>query len=285
VFKKIPAGAILSPNGEHHGFTNSSSHICSPGSSFASGTFDVKGRQYRLKTRGIPIGFGGTWQEAFAGMIKAMDYPDGGGIVINHPTWFSNLPFAHVLEMLDFDDERVLGIEIYNSGSEDRSRPERPNRRTSATETEPGFSLHLWDRILSTGRRCWGVCVPDHAVQRGRDWKGRCVLLPPGFTERECLRAYRNGNFYACLKDNGLTVTSFKATGTEVSVTVSRAARIKFITNEGTAKTVMGTTGTYRIPTKDDKAAIVYVRVEVADGSGERLFLQPVMYQRRRKAQ
>ena len=110
---------------------------------------------------------------------------------------------------------------------------------------------------------------------------GRCILLPPGFTERDCLRAYRNGTFYACLKDNGLTVTNFKATGTAVSLTVSRAARITFITNEGTAKTVTGTTAAYRIPIKDGKAGIVYVRVEVADDSGERLFLQPVMYQRR----
>ena len=273
-FTEIPDDIILSHNAEHHGFTNSSAHICSPGSSFASGTFDVKGREYRLKEHGIPIGFGGTWQEAFRGMIRDLDDPAGGGIVICHPTWFSRLKDSEVLAMLDFD-ERVLGIEIFNHGMVERDWSERGN---PPGETEIGFSLHLWDRILSTGRRCWAFCVPDHAVQKGRDWTGRCILLVPDFTESECLRAYRNGSFYGCLMDNGLTVTDFHASDTEVSVKTSRSAKIMFITNEGLAHTATGTSAAYLIPIADGKPAIVYVRVEISDDTGERLFLQPVMY-------
>jgi hypothetical protein len=37
-------------------------------------------------------------------MIDGLDCPDGGGITINHPTWFSKFTDEQVLEMLDFDD-------------------------------------------------------------------------------------------------------------------------------------------------------------------------------------
>ena len=152
IFTDIPEDTIISPNAEHHGFSNSSSHICSPGSSFTSGNIDPK-EHYHLKRHGFSVGFGGTWQEGFEGMLQSLIYPNGGGITINHPTWFSQLPEEQVLEMLDFD-ERVLGIEIYNDYSAKRSWSETANYRTPP-ESEPGFSLNLWDRILSTGRRCW----------------------------------------------------------------------------------------------------------------------------------
>lgn len=276
VFSTIPPNVILSHNAEHHGFTNSNAHICSPGSSFESGTFDV-GNHFRLNEHGFPIGFGGTWQEGFAGMIEKLDYPDGGGVVICHPTWFSRFSDAQVLEMLDFD-ERVLGIEVYSDYSankdwfanEDYQRPD---------ESAPGYSLNMWDRVLSTGRRAWGFSVPDHNVCKGGDWHGRCILLVSGFTEEECLRAYRNGSFYGCLKDNGLTVTQFEATESRVSMEVSRKAEIRFVTNAGVARTVAGTSGAYELPLRDGKTDTVFVRVEVEDGSGERLFLQPVIYQ------
>lgn len=278
VFPHIPDDVILSNNAEHHGFTNGNPrcHICAPGSSFSSGTFDVKGRNYRLPEHGIPIGFGGTWQQAFTEMLKLLDYPDGGGIIIAHPAWLSGLSDQQVFEMLDFD-QRVLGIEIYNHGEQIRDWTKKPADELPP-EPEPGFALKLWDRILSTGRRCWGFCVPDHGVEKGGDWQGRSVLLVSRFSERHCLRAYRNGNFYGCLKDNGLTVTDFQATKTEVKLQTNQTAKITFITNKGIAKSVTGTSATYAIPTNDGKPDVVYVRVEISDESGERLFLQPVMY-------
>jgi len=275
VFPQVPKDVILSHNAEHHGFTNADCHICSPGSSFASGTFDVHGR-YRLDKHGFAVGFGDTWQKGFAGMIDALDYPNGGGITICHPTWFSKLPDSLVFEMLDLD-ERVLGIEIYNDFSANRDWFADSDYEAPA-ESEPGFSLNLWDRILATGRRCWGFCVPDHSVGKGRNWNGRNVLLASRFTEEECLRAYRDGSFYGCLKDNGLTVTHLRATETEISVETNGAAEITFITNEGIAKTVTGTTGSYEIPMKNGNPKVIYTRIEVADESGERLFLQPVMH-------
>lgn len=275
VFSDIPKDALISPNAEHHGFTNSKSHICSPGSSFISGNIDPK-ENYHLKRHGFCVGFGGTWQEGFEGMIQNLIYPDAGGITINHPTWFSQLPEEHVLEMLDFD-ESVLGIEIYNDYSARRNWFENPNYK-APQESETGFSLNLWDRILSTGRKCWGFCVPDHSVKQGTNWNGRNILLVSEFTEHNCLKAYRQGQFYGCLKDNDLTVSNFSATESTVSIELNAPATIKFITETGIVSTVEGTLATYHIPQKNRKPDIIYVRVEVEDGSGERLFLQPIMY-------
>ena len=113
MFPRIPEDAILSHNAEHHGFSNGGGlHVNSPGSSYCSGNINVH-NDFHLNERGFFIGFGGTWQELFQGIIDQLDYPDGGGVVINHPTWFSSLADDFVIEMLDFD-ERVIGMEIYN---------------------------------------------------------------------------------------------------------------------------------------------------------------------------
>lgn len=275
VYEKIPDDAILSHNAEHHGFSNSRAHICSPGSSFASGTFDVH-QHYRTRDHGFPVGFGGTWQEAFEGMIAHLDYPDGGGITINHPTWFTRFSDAEVLEMLDFD-ERVLGIEIYNDYSGRKNWFENPDYK-APDEPEVGFSLRMWDRVLATGRRCWGFCVPDHSAAGAKDWNGRCVLLVSEFTEHACLKAYREGRFYGCLKNNGLTVQSFEATNAAISVQLNRAAKVRFISDAGELCSGTGERMACDIPQKNGAPGVTYVRVEVSDDSGERLFLQPVMW-------
>ena len=275
VYTDIPEDVILSHNAEHHGFTNSSAHICSPGSSFASGTFDVYGH-YHLDRHGFPVGFGGTWQEGFKGMLQGLDYPDGGGITINHPTWFTRFSDDQVFEMLDFD-KRVLGIEIYNDYSGRKNWFENPDYKVP-DEPETGFSLNLWDRILSTGRRCWGFCVPDHSVCKGGNWIGRSVLLVSEFTEHNFLKAYRRGQFYGCLKDSGLTIRDFSVTDSSISVSTNLTARIKFITGAGVASTVTGNSATYELGRDNSTPEVTYVRVEVEDDSGERLFLQPVMW-------
>jgi len=275
VFTDIPEDIIFSHNAEHHDFTDSRAHVCSPGSSFASGNFDVHGH-YHLNEHGFPTGFGGPWREAFEGMLKDLDYPDGGGITINHPTWFSRFSDEQVLEMLDFD-ERVLGIEIFNDYSAGRNWLEDPYYK-APHESEPGFSLSMWDRILSTGRKCWGFCVPDHSVCTGANWHGRNILLVSEFTEHNCLKAYRLGQFYGYLKDNGLTIRDFAATKSAVSVDVSAPARVNFITEAGQVATVEGEQAKYDIPHRDGRPNLAYVRIEIEDDSGERLFLQPVIY-------
>lgn len=283
-FSTIPEGAILSPNAEHHGFSNSRAHICCPGSTFISGNIDPQGDKFGLKAHGYCVGFGGTWQEGLEAMIGHLKYPDAGGVTINHPTWFSQFTDDEVTEMLDFDC-RILGIEIYNdySARRDWFGTQIAGYRVP-DEPEPGFSLSMWDRILSTARRCWGFSVPDHSVETGVDWRGRNVLLVSDVSEHECLKAYREGRFYGCLKDNGLTILDLTASDSSVSVRTNGASEIAFITEAGRVRTVTGDEATYEPSRGTDVSAPVFVRVEIADASGERLFLQPLLYQVRKHA-
>ena len=276
MFSGVPDDVILSSNAEHHGFTNTGSHICCPGSSFASGNVDVRNR-LGFQTHGVHCGFDGTWQEAFTGMIDALDYQDAGGITINHPTWFSALTDESVYEMLDFD-RRVLGIEIYNDYSATKRWFDRPGYVAPAGETEQGFSLGMWDRVLSSGRRCWGFCVPDHGVRRAGDWQGRCILLAPALTEVDCLRCYRSGAFYGCLLDNGLTVTDFSVSDDAISLGVSRSAEIALITAQGRIASQVGERARFPRPDRASGDNPVFARIEVRDETGERLFLQPIMF-------
>lgn len=276
VYSAIPHDAILSHNAEHHGFTNTQAHICSPGSSFASGTFDVHNK-FRLNEHGFPVGYGGTWQAAFEGMIGGLDYPDGGGITINHPTWFSKFSDEQVLQMLDFDD-RVLGIEIYNDYSYKRDWYQKPDYE-APDEPEQGFSLKLWDRVLLTGRRCWGLCVPDHSAAGGGNWRGRCMLIVNNFSEHACLKAYRDGSFYGCLTGEGPRLIDFSASEAVVSIRLDRSAEIRFLADGQVVKTVTGDQASLDVPQTNGTAAFVYVRVEVEDREGERLFLQPVRFE------
>jgi hypothetical protein len=269
-FTDVPDDVIISANAEHHGFTNSHAHICSPGSSFASGNIDQLDH-YGLVKHGFSWGFGGTWQEAFAGMLESLLYPDGGGITVNHPTWFSRFTDEQVFEMLDYDP-RVLGIEIYNDYSALRDWSQNPDYQPPE-ESAPGFSLNLWDRILATGRQCWGFSVPDHSVRRGGNWNGRNVLLVPEFTEHECLRAYRRGSFYGCLKNSGLTVTQLEVNGASLSIATNAPATIRLVTEKGVIETVESDSAEWCIP-----EGTTFARLEVDDDSGERLFLQPITF-------
>lgn len=274
VYDSVPEDVILSHNAEHHGFSNSNAHICSPGSSFASGTFDVHAN-YHLNSHGFPVGFGGTWEEGFQGMLKGLDYPDAGGITINHPTWFSRFRDEQVFKMLDFDPA-VLGIEIYNNYSGRKNWFENPDY--VAPDEEQGFSLNLWDRILKTGRRCWGFCVPDHSVCGNENWNGRSVLLVSEFSEYDCLRAYRLGQFYGCMQDSGLTIEEFDVSESEASVKLNSSARVRFVSDRGVLLDVVGKSASCNLPQVDGKANLIYLRIEVLEDSGERLFLQPVLF-------
>ena len=79
--------------------------------------------------------------------------------------------------------------------------------------------------------------------------------------EEDCLRAYRNGEFYAQLKDKGLRFTSLNCENGVVSVSVNRETIINFISTNGEiVKSVIGTEASYAVSEND-----VYVRVEAMD--------------------
>lgn len=262
-FETIPAGAIASPNAEHHsssvdGTTIHVFHFNSLGSTFSSG-----------KPRGeTPIGLDGLdWHEAFDEILDDLQYEDGGGITLNHPTWSAaqtyimrtNL-FNWFCRFLDYDP-RVLGLEIFNTA-----------KSTDGGESMEG-NIKLWDDILSTGRRCWCFCVPDHEGQTRDDWDGRNILLVPDFTERECLKAYRDGRFYGKLADTNLAFSSINLSSSNVlTVDTENAETIKIVSNGKTVYTGSGNHAEHRV-----NGNAKYIRVE-AHTDYDSIYSQPIMF-------
>lgn len=261
IFKDIPADLIISPNAEHHSFTNTPLHANSLGSLYASGTFDVT-KEFLTAKHGYSPGTGLPWEKVFGQVLDQLLFPDGGGITLNHPTW-SKLPFKQVCQMLDFD-RRVLGIEVFNNtctmGYGD------PNR---------GWAYQLWDDVLATGRKCFGFFTPDHAIGKGQN-----ILLVPEFNERECLRAYRRGAFYGAVEGTGLRFSNITLAGKTLFVAINRRGTIRLASNKGEAfKSKGGTEVEYQIPTgKDGRPGVTYLRAEAFDETSEKLFSQPIMF-------
>jgi hypothetical protein len=221
--------------------------------------------------------------------VGGLQFPDGGGITINHP---SSTQVEHFLEMLDFD-ERVLGIEVFNHLTSGFGS----HRGFYAEEEGPHLHFYqLWDQILATGRRCLAFFVKDHqSCATGRN----VLLVPPAAgrsfeqRQRDALVAYRRGAFYGCLgalatDDNEATVqpfdhTDFRFTRIElVEDTAGRPDRldvavagndptrrpnvqIRFVTEAGVVAISDNPTGTASYPIPKDgqgRPLPAFVRVE-----------------------
>lgn len=261
VFTNIPDNVIISPNAEHHSFTNSSLHANAVGSLYSSGTFDARDG-FGTFEHGYCYGTGLPWQEAFRRMIQGLLFPDAGGITINHPVW-SSLSFEEVCQMLDFDN-RVLGIEIFNDTC-----------ATGYGDPGKGWAVKLWDEVLKTKRKCSGFCVPDHAMGRGRN-----ILLVPEFTEYECLKAYRHGAFFGAINGSGLAFNRIDLQQDKLVIAISKPGRIRVVSDvEEYTKSYSGSTATHILP-KDAAGIplISYLRIEAWDDSSEQIYSQPIYF-------
>lgn len=204
-----------------------------------------------------------SWEYKFERILLALQYADGGGITLNHPAWTKavghDLTNQDLIKMLDFD-QRVLGIEFFNAGTQGN--------------TENMWDLDTWDFILKTGRRCWGFCVADHDGQSntpGYSWRGRNVLLLDSFTEHDCLKAYRNGQFYGSIYNTSLKFTDISLSGNSLFVTATDAEYINFVVN-GVTTQINGSTASISIP-----SGAIYARVE-AHNSDNSIFSNPIIF-------
>jgi hypothetical protein len=261
LFDTIPGDVIFSPNSEQHSFTNSGLHANALGSMFCSGTFDAHDEFLTIRN-GYCAGTGRTWEVIFGKILENLQYPDGGGITINHPVW-SGLTFEEIAGMLDFD-KRVLGIEIYNDLC-----------ATGYGDPAKGWGLRFWDQALSSGRRCLGFCVPDHTVGKGKN-----ILLIPDFNEYECLKAYRKGAFYGVVTDNGLAFTNIQLKQERLIVETNRISTIRLASDKGEVYKKGGNTRfEYQIPVNGNgQPEIMFVRIEAWDEESAQIFSQPIRF-------
>lgn len=230
-FQNVPAGVFGSPNSEKVRFYGEMGHVN------ALGSF--------LEGYGWNVGdSSASWQTVFKLILENLQYKDGGGITLNHPT---DGNFSLRTKMLDYDP-RVLGVEIYNN---------MMDVHEGATDYCKRF-VALWDKILKTGRKCWGFCVIDWPSSQYEPLRGSNILIVSDKTEHECLRAYRNGAFYSMIDDRGIRFNRIYADGEHVECEINQTANIAIITQDGTVKSVNGTGISY-----DFKPNDVYARIEV----------------------
>lgn len=254
-YTNIPSDVIGSPNSEKVKLIDGG-HICGIGS-FCEG---YGHEESSVKT---------PWKTVFDDVLSQLQYPDAGGITLNHPDDFNTKLRC---EMLDYDD-RVLGIEIFNN-SEEHARE---------GYNEPFYKgwykqyLTLWDNILRTGRRCWGFAVTDWQDDVYKPWYGSNILIVPEFTEYQCLKAYRDGNFYGIIKDTGLRFSEiyYNPNGSRLYASVSSDATINVYTDKGLVKSAVGRSVTYYRKPND-----IFVRVEAIDSADEdgHIFSNPIMF-------
>ena len=226
------------------------------------------------------------WRDVFREAFEKLQYPDGGGMTLNHPTG----KLADYLPMLDFDP-RVLGIEVWNQLTSGFG-----SSRGFYDDT-PGPHLHfyeLWDQILRTGRRCWGFFVKDHnTLGRGRNvlLVPKLDALSPSDREAAALRAYRQGTFFGSVaamtvNDKPEVIAPYdrsefrftrlvirrdaqgQASAIEVAVTGNDPTQrpnvqIRFITDQGIARIVDAPTAEFDL-SRDSSGKLVpqFIRVE-----------------------
>ena len=262
LFPEVPSSLLEAPNAEHSWFTDAGIwlHIAAPGCTLSSSSFDLNGKFGLEKYGGIRLGAPVPWREGFRLLLESRMVPDGGGIVINHPTW-SHLPVDFLCELLDFGPD-VLGMEIYNHNSRD---------------SFSDFSDSLWDAVLSTGRQCFGFCVQDHPTV-DQKWLGRIVLLPEERTAESCLKAMRTGRFYGAIAGNGLQFDYLNFDGKTLRAKCNREVIFQLIAKTGViGDTVRSREFSFTLD-EADKEKYVFLRLTAQEGRAtEKLFAQPFM--------
>ena len=207
----------------------SSIHINAIGSAFESGLTPLADG---YQNTGLEV----SYSEAYTKMLKKLQYPDAGGIIINHPKWTNDSKHFEydiqrfMMDSLDFD-QRVLGTDVIENG----------------TQTAIDFNTAMIDNILSTGRRCWIFAQGDWNMTRGRNE----LLIPTGLTREEkeyaCLRAYRTGAFFGRYANTNLSITSIGMEDGNFTVTAANADGIK-VTIDGITTDYSGVSVSVPVP-------------------------------------
>lgn len=167
----------------------SSVHINAIGSTWESCTVPDPVDGYNNVSSGL------TYSQDIAKMLENLQWPECGGVIINH------LDYTNKTKHIDFDvvrftadcldfDPRVLGTDIIAAGSQGSF----------------GYLSKCIDTILKTGRRCWVFAQGDWNMTRGRNE----LLIPTGLSRPEqeyaVLKAYRDGQFFGRYANTDLSI-------------------------------------------------------------------------------
>ena len=184
---------------------------------------------------------------------------------INHP----NFRWAITADDLKQVRNNKL-FEIYNG---------HPQVNNAGGGTVPGLE-EVWDALLSSGVRLYGIAVDDAHVFKdpgnplasgpGRGW---VVVRAAKLEARALLEAMERGDFYA---STGVELSDYQVDATSMTVTVKATTfskyRIQFIGAGGQIlKTATASPATYAFT-----GAEPYVRAKVLESNGQVAWCQPV---------
>jgi hypothetical protein len=227
----LPSDALLSPNAEHvnsylyinNAWTKwTSLHINGIGSTHESGL--TPNGTYQNSDAGE------SYRELIDHIIANLQYNDGGGVIFNHCNWTeANLKRSYqynvirlLEDCLDYSPY-VLGTDVIEDGVQSKIFTHRQHVAPEITGDVP-TTIEVWDTVLLTGRRCWGFAQPDWD-----HFYGRNELLVPSFTERECLKAYREGAFIGRYSNTNLSVLSVSYSAGSFDISTANADKIEIV--------------------------------------------------------
>jgi hypothetical protein len=181
----------------------------------------------------------------------------GGLAVLCHPNWgrdFNHCPMDELGRLSGY-----AGIEVFNGSIiEDPGSP---------------VSSDKWDRLLSAGRRVWGLATDDihFPIQRGRGW---CAVHAAARTGEAIIAALRAGNFYA---SSGVAIAEIGLRGTTLRVIAPDAESIAVIGKHGSR---LAWVEAHELAWDAAGCQSPYFRVECLGRAGTKAWSQPFYVER-----
>lgn len=135
----------------------------------------------------------------------------------------------------------------------------------------------IWDEVLSSGRRIWGVAVDDahDFTQTGSEWanagRGWIVVRADELTPAAILSSIAAGDFYA---STGAHLKELEISDAEIHLEVDQAAGeclLELICDGKVAASCRGLRARFQIP-----ESVTYGRVRVSAPDGRQCWTQPV---------
>lgn len=253
-FVDVPEDVVASPGHEHNFFGQ---HFAQIGSTLPQIDRNIEGQ---LPWKSI--------DEIFDAIIEQYVYEDAGGIHVNHSSnknWIKR-------RLNDYPND-FLGMEIFNG--------------KRYLYQDAGDYRATWDSILSDGVQCFGFSNPDgfpvppshtdmYRPQRLYGGPLNNILLVDEFSELNCARAIRYGEFYTSLFGTELRFNNIEVIndGKQLDVSTSNAEKIVFVTDKGETS-FKAKDKIIDIPDK-----YVYFRVE-AYKDDDIICSQPVMFEKK----
>lgn len=188
---------------------------------------------------------------------------------VNHPNFRWALDTATLARL-----ERDRLIEIFNG---------HPLVHNAGGDGWPGME-EVWDHLLTTGKRIYGIAVDDahhfqqeFAAARSNPGRGWVAVLAPVLEPRAIMAALEAGHFYA---STGVVLDGVEVTPQELTIHIRQQSDFRYTTQFiGAAGAVLANVGgvTPRYEVRGDEQ---YVRARVRDSAGAVAWTQPVFVQK-----